>query len=59
MLSLAWIPICSTLPSGVFMFWITSNILECLRIAVFRKDKVRDLFGIPRLSALKRVRDAW
>eukprot|EP00162_Nutomonas_longa_P014251 comp21890_c0_seq1/m.49643 comp21890_c0_seq1/g.49643 ORF comp21890_c0_seq1/g.49643 comp21890_c0_seq1/m.49643 type:complete len:446 (-) comp21890_c0_seq1:28-1365(-) len=59
MLSIAWIPICATLPSGVFMFWITSNIIEIIRLTIFRRDRVRDLFGIPRLSTLKRVRDAW
>lgn len=46
-LSLAFIPVVATMPSGVFCFWITSNLWEIARISLLHQDAVRDLLGLP------------
>jgi hypothetical protein len=49
------IPLTSSIPSGVFCFWITSNVMEIVRLRIFATDGFRDFFGIPRLSELPPV----
>lgn len=49
------IPLTSSIPAGVFCFWITSNVWEILRLRLFATDAFRDAFGIPRLSELPTV----
>jgi YidC/Oxa1 family membrane protein insertase len=58
--ALALVPVLSTLPSGVFCFWVSSNLWELVRIHLFNKDSVRKVFGIPLCSELPAVTPvAW
>lgn len=50
--AVAMIPVASTLPCGVFVFWLTSNAWEITRIHILRRDRVRKLLGIPLQSEL-------
>ncbi|KAJ1618336.1 60Kd inner membrane protein-domain-containing protein [Pavlovales sp. CCMP2436] len=49
-LALAFIPVVAPMPSGVFCFWITSNVWEAGRLAVLRQDAARRALGLPLLK---------
>jgi len=46
----ATIPLAATLPSGVFVFWITSNLFAIARGYVLRHDFARRRLGIPLMK---------
>ena len=50
MIAAATVPLAATLPSGVFVFWITSNLFAITRGYVLRQDAVRLRLGIPLLK---------
>ena len=45
--ALAFIPLASTLPAGVLLFWVTSNLFAVARGAVARTNAVRRALGVP------------
>jgi membrane protein insertase Oxa1/YidC/SpoIIIJ len=45
--AIAFIPVTGGVPSGVLLFWITSNLWEMARINVLNHDSVRRKLGIP------------
>jgi YidC/Oxa1 family membrane protein insertase len=51
--SLAFIPLTTTLPAGVFLFWITSNLFAITRTLVLRRDDVRRKLNIPLISDIR------
>jgi YidC/Oxa1 family membrane protein insertase len=51
-LSVATISLAATLPSGVFVFWITSNLFAVARALVLQRDSVRRLLKIPLRSEI-------
>ena len=50
--AVAMIPVASTLPAGIFVFWLTSNAWEITRIMTLRRDDVRTALRIPLTSEL-------
>lgn len=52
-IALAFIPVTSTLPSGIFIFWITSNIYAIAQTYILRFDAVRRALRIPLASEIK------
>ena len=54
--TVATISLSSTLPAGVFVFWITSNLFAIARALVVSRDPVRRLLGIPLASEIKKLR---
>jgi YidC/Oxa1 family membrane protein insertase len=46
-LSLAMIPVTSTMPQGVFVYWISSNVYSLIQMGVMRNAKIRRSLGIP------------
>jgi membrane protein insertase Oxa1/YidC/SpoIIIJ len=56
-IAVASIPLAMGLPSGVLLFWTSSNLFSIGRVLVFRRDAVRDYFGIPRVSVINSL--AW
>jgi membrane protein insertase Oxa1/YidC/SpoIIIJ len=56
-IAVASIPLAMGLPSGVLLFWTSSNLFSIGRVLVFRRDAVRDYFGIPRTSVINSL--AW
>eukprot|EP01096_Ripella_sp_DP13-Kostka_P007573 TRINITY_DN2771_c0_g1_i3.p1 TRINITY_DN2771_c0_g1~~TRINITY_DN2771_c0_g1_i3.p1 ORF type:complete len:433 (-),score=140.68 TRINITY_DN2771_c0_g1_i3:124-1422(-) len=54
-IALAFIPVTSTLPSGIFIFWITSNIYAIAQTYILRFDGVRRFLRIPLASEIKYV----
>ncbi len=42
------IPLAAMEPTGVLLFWVSSNFFAITRAYILRRDAVRDLFGIPR-----------
>jgi membrane protein insertase Oxa1/YidC/SpoIIIJ len=58
--AIASIPIMSSLPSAVFMFWIPSNLWEWCRIKTLNQPSVRRFFNIPQQRELpKIVAESW
>jgi YidC/Oxa1 family membrane protein insertase len=55
MSSVATIPLSATLPSGVFIFWITSNLFAVARGYAMRPDAVRRLLKMPLASEIKKL----
>ena len=55
MTALAFIPLTATLPSGVFVFWITSNVFAIARGRLARLDAVRRAFDIPLARDVARL----
>lgn len=51
----AFIPITTTLPAGIFMFWLTSNSFALLRTYVLRNDAVRRALDIPLASEINKL----
>jgi YidC/Oxa1 family membrane protein insertase len=51
-IALGSIPIVSTMPAGIMIFWITSNLWEITRVHTLRSEAVRKYFGIPLESQL-------
>jgi len=45
--AIAFIPVTMTLPAGVFMFWLTSNLFACCRALVVRQRPIARFLGIP------------
>jgi YidC/Oxa1 family membrane protein insertase len=45
--AVACIPLTMTLPSGVFLFWITSNLFACSRAWIVRQPPIAKLFKVP------------
>jgi YidC/Oxa1 family membrane protein insertase len=41
------VPVTAALPSGVFVYWITSNIFSLFQIYILQRAFVRRFFGIP------------
>ena len=56
-IAVASIPLAMGLPSGILLFWISSNLFSIGRVLVFRRDAVRDYFAIPRVSVINSL--AW
>eukprot|EP01100_Stratorugosa_tubuloviscum_P015787 TRINITY_DN944_c0_g1_i3.p1 TRINITY_DN944_c0_g1~~TRINITY_DN944_c0_g1_i3.p1 ORF type:complete len:429 (+),score=89.93 TRINITY_DN944_c0_g1_i3:37-1323(+) len=54
-LAVAFIPITLSVPSGVLIFWITSNSFEIFRISIMNRDQVRLFLKIPTISQLPPV----
>ena len=52
---LAW-PLAATMPSGVLLFWVTSNLFAVVRGYATRPDAVRRLLGIPTRSQIDGLR---
>lgn len=52
-IALAFIPVTSTLPSGIFIFWITSNIYAIAQTYIMRFDAVRRFLRIPLANEIK------
>jgi YidC/Oxa1 family membrane protein insertase len=46
-LSIAMIPVTSTMPQGVFIYWISSNLYSLIQMGIMRNGRVRKLLGIP------------
>ena len=46
-IALAFIPVTSTLPAGIFVFWITSNIYAIIQTYILRLESVRRFLRIP------------
>ncbi len=55
-IALASIPIVSTMPCGVMVFWVTSNLWEITRVHILRNEKLRKLLRIPLQSELPPVK---
>ena len=56
--AVAFIPLAEALPSGVLLFWLTSNCFAMGRGALLRQDSVRRLLRIPlqhQVAALKHL----
>ena len=51
-LAAATVPLAATLPSGVFVFWLTSNIFAIARGYAARLPAVRAVLGIPSLREI-------
>jgi len=49
-LAVAFIPVTQTMPAGIFIFWITSNLFAATRAFVVRTPRVQRLVGIPPVS---------
>jgi membrane protein insertase Oxa1/YidC/SpoIIIJ len=54
-IALGSIPIVSTMPCGVMIFWITSNLWEITRVKILRRENIRKKLGIPLESQLPPV----
>lgn len=52
MVSVASIPLTANLPSGVFVFWVTSNLFAIARTYVTRSDRIRRWLNIPLVSEI-------
>ncbi len=50
--ALAFIAVTSTVPSGVFLFWITSNVFAITRTLIMRNDRVRTALRVPLVSEI-------
>ncbi|KAI8994966.1 60Kd inner membrane protein-domain-containing protein [Pilobolus umbonatus] len=48
-LTLVMIPFTAWMPSGVFVYWITSNFFSIGQILALKNPRVRELFNIPKL----------
>lgn len=46
-MSVAFIPLTATLPSGVFVFWLTSNLFAIARTYIMRLNAARNLLLVP------------
>jgi membrane protein insertase Oxa1/YidC/SpoIIIJ len=55
MIALGSIPIVATMPCGVMLFWITSNLWEITRVNVLRNESLRKKLGIPLESELPKM----
>lgn len=53
--ALAFIPLTATLPAGIFVFWITSNLFAITRSYVTRLDSVRRWLRIPSVSEINKL----
>jgi len=51
--AVACIPLAETVPSGVLLFWVTSNVFALARGALLRQDRVRKLLKIPLQSEIE------
>ena len=49
------VPVTASLPSGVFVYWITSNMFSLLQIYVMQRGPVRRFFRIPHRTSLDRT----
>eukprot|EP00475_Leptophrys_vorax_P019633 TRINITY_DN2691_c2_g1_i1.p1 TRINITY_DN2691_c2_g1~~TRINITY_DN2691_c2_g1_i1.p1 ORF type:complete len:422 (-),score=89.02 TRINITY_DN2691_c2_g1_i1:647-1912(-) len=54
-IALGSIPVVATMPCGVMIFWITSNLWEITRVNVLRNEKLRKALGIPLESELPKM----
>ena len=50
--AVAFIPLAETIPAGILLFWVTSNVFALARGAVLRANAVRSALGIPLHSAV-------
>ena len=46
-MAVAFIPVTGGVPSGVLVFWVTSNLWEMARIQILNRDSVRRALNIP------------
>jgi YidC/Oxa1 family membrane protein insertase len=53
--ALAFIPLATNLPAGVFVFWITSNLYAISRTYILRTDVVRRALRMPLASEIRRL----
>jgi len=53
--ALGSIPVVATMPCGVMIFWITSNLWEIMRVNILRNEKLRRALGIPLESELPKM----
>ena len=56
--AVAFIPLAETLPAGILLFWVTSNVFSLGRGVVLRSDAVRRALNIPlqaQILALKHI----
>eukprot|EP01027_Heterolobosea_sp_BB2_P001830 GEZU01002740.1.p2 GENE.GEZU01002740.1~~GEZU01002740.1.p2 ORF type:complete len:264 (-),score=64.49 GEZU01002740.1:107-898(-) len=51
-LAAAMVPVTQFLPSGVFVYWVTSNLFTLGQMLTLRNEKVRRLLDIPPLKKL-------
>lgn len=49
-------PFSSTLPSGVLLFWVTSNVWAIARSYITRLDWVRSKLGIPLRKTIAKLK---
>jgi YidC/Oxa1 family membrane protein insertase len=54
-LAMAFIPVTATMPAGVFVFWLTSNLFAIARTYLTRLDSVRRLLRIPLRSEVAKL----
>ena len=50
--AVAFIPLTATLPAGVFLFWVTSNVFAVARTYVMRTDAARRMLRVPLRSEI-------
>jgi membrane protein insertase Oxa1/YidC/SpoIIIJ len=55
LLSVATIPLASTLPCGVFVFWVTSNMFAITRAKILSNNWVRRKFNCPLQSEIDAI----
>ena len=41
------VPITAALPSGVFVYWLTSNLFSIVQVLFMRQEKVRKWLNVP------------
>jgi YidC/Oxa1 family membrane protein insertase len=54
--AMASIPIVSTLPAGVFLFWIPANLYAVIRSYVMQSDAVRRCLAIPTVEEIRQLK---
>lgn len=54
--AVATIPLAATLPSGVLLFWITSNVFAVARGFAMRSNRVRRAFGVPLQAQIDAIK---
>lgn len=54
-LAVGIVPFTLSLPSSVFIYWITSNIFSLAQTRVLKSRKVKEVLGVPDLEVKKKV----
>ncbi|KNE64167.1 YidC/Oxa1 family membrane protein insertase [Allomyces macrogynus ATCC 38327] len=54
----AMVPLTASMPSGVFVYWITSNLFTLVQAQILKNETIRAKVGIPKLIAHEPVASA-